>query len=54
MAGGGLPALPEPQGLDLDASMGPMLAPVLNTSVPGLTPDLDIMARQELEAEWFS
>ena len=54
MAGGGLPALLEPQGLDLGASMGPMLAPVLNTSVPGLTPDLDFAARRELEAEWFS
>jgi len=53
-AGSALPELPEPVGLDLNASMGPMLAPVLDTRIPGLTPELDFAAKQELESEWFS
>ncbi len=53
-AGSALPELPEPTGMDLNASMGPMLSPVLDTRIPGLTPDIDFAAKQELESEWFS
>lgn len=54
VAGSSLPAFDvEPAGLDLNASMGPMLAPVLDTRIPGLTTEMDAMARFELDQEWF-